>query len=243
MDKNSRDGFLRRALRFIGDRAFYLVLFLCVAVIGITAWIFSAALETTKPKESAQPSLSARSTPAAYEQDWDWMPVSVPTDDPEPVTEPEPDTAEPVEILIPEETVETIAQVFAWPLTGEICAGYSVDALQYDPTMADWRTHAGLDIEAEKGDKVMAAADGTVERIYADPMYGTTLILSHGGGLRSIYCNLAATPTVEEGDSVTLGQVIGSVGGTADAEVGQVSHLHFAMTLDELKVNPGEFLP
>ena len=118
-----------------------------------------------------------------------------------------------------------------------------MDALQYDRTMQDWRTHSAVDIEADLGEKVLAAGDGIVERVYTDQMYGVTVVLYHGAGLRSIYCNLAGTPTVAAGDTVSLGQVIGAVGNTADAENGDVNHLHFAMTLDEVLVDPLSFLP
>ena len=138
---------------------------------------------------------------------------------------------------------EVIAAAFDWPIKGDICSAYSVDRLQYDRTMQDWRTHNAIDIEAELGEKVLAAGDGIVERVYTDQMYGVTVVLYHGAGLRSIYCNLAGTPTVQAGDTVSLGQVIGAVGDTADAENGDVNHLHFAMTLDETRVDPLSFLP
>jgi murein DD-endopeptidase MepM/ murein hydrolase activator NlpD len=87
-----------------------------------------------------------------------------------------------------------------------------VEALAYDKTMADWRTHSGIDIEASLGAKVVATANGRVEAVYNDEMFGTTVVISHGGSLRSVYCNLAAEPTVKAGDAVRMGDVIGSVG-------------------------------
>ncbi len=249
-DKKKKESVLLRMARFIGDRGFTFILLLCVAVIGITAWIFSTALESTVPRE--EPSLQNRvtappETPFAVE-DFHWMPAVVPpvqaTPTPEVAPE-EPAEPESAETAAEEEAAaaEVIATAFDWPVKGAICADYSVDALQYDRTMLDWRTHGAVDIEAELGQKVKAAADGTVERLYTDQMYGVTLILYHGGGLRSIYCNLAGNPAVQTGDTVALGQVIGAVGNTADAENGDVNHLHFAMTLDETRVNPLDFLP
>lgn len=224
------------------------MLFLVVALIAVAAWLCSVAAEK-KAEAGAGLSLSEAPDDAEYLPDdaFSWMPSSIAPQeaavDVEPVA---PHIAEPdalPEEPPTEEAAEVMASAFAWPLSGDVAAGYSVDALQYDRTMADWRTHAGMDIAGELGSKVTAAADGTVERIYTDAMYGVTLILYHGAGLRSVYSNLAETPTVAAGDSVTLGQVIGAVGETADAENGDVTHLHFAMTLDECRVNPMDYLP
>ena len=109
--------------------------------------------------------------------------------------------------------------------------------------MADWRTHRGLDIAANLGTKVVATAEGTVSKIVEDPLYGTTVEIEHGGGLVSRYCNLAATPVVEMGQSIALGQVIGAVGDTAIAEAGDVTHLHFEMLEYGEPVDPASYLP
>jgi len=138
---------------------------------------------------------------------------------------------------------ETAQLAFIWPLSGNIATEYSVDELVYNKTMMAWRTHAGLDIEASIGTKVMAAADGTVADVRDDDMYGTTVVIDHGAGLMSVYSNLARVPTVKPGDTVALGAVIGAVGDTAIGEAGEVAHLHFAMSLDGDSVDPGEYLP
>lgn len=247
-DNKDREGLLRRLWRFVGDRSFYFILLLCTALIGVTAWIFSAAMDSAMPR--ATPSLQTRITapPEPTERaSYTWMPTEVPPVQvtPAPTEAPLPDEPAPEAAAEPgqSEAAEVLATAFDWPVKGDISMTYSVDALQYDRTMADWRTHGAIDIQADLGQKVLAAGDGTVERIFTDQMYGVTVILYHGAGLRSIYCNLAGQPAVQTGDVVTLGQVIGAVGSTADAENGDVNHLHFAMTMDESRVNPLEFLP
>ncbi|MCD7861515.1 MAG: M23 family metallopeptidase [Oscillospiraceae bacterium] len=109
--------------------------------------------------------------------------------------------------------------------------------------MQDWRTHDGLDIAAAIGTQVRAAANGRVTDVYADDAYGTTVVISHNGWLCSVYSNLAATPTVAVGDTVGVGQVIGAVGDTALAEIGEPAHLHFAMTCGGESIDPGEYMP
>lgn len=249
MNDQEKGSVVGRVLRFIGERSFYFILLACVLVISLAAWAFSAAMESTKPVQ--EPELQTRVTapPENGSVTYTWMPAvtPAPTEVPKqeiPEEEPQPtEAAAETEAEESQGAAEVMATAFNWPLWGDVVSGYSVDALQYDRTMGDWRTHAGIDISGDLGEKVRSAADGTVERVYTDEMYGVTVVLYHGGGLRSVYCNLAGTPAVQAGDSVSLGQVIGAVGSTADAEVGEVNHLHFAMTLDEARVDPMEYLP
>ena len=149
-----------------------------------------------------------------------------------------PDEPETVQTMAPSEPLK-----FMWPVYGDIEVGYFADELVYNKTMMDWRTHSAIDIAASLGTQVMAAAKGTVAEVYEDDLLGTTVVIDHGEGLKSTYSNLAATPTVAAGDSVNMGDVIGSVGNTAIGETGQAIHLHFAMTKDGVSVDPAEYLP
>ena len=54
--------------------------------------------------------------------------------------------------------------------------------LMYDETMADWRTHDGVDIKAEEGDAVKTAADGTVKMVRYDDLMGVTVVIAHADG-------------------------------------------------------------
>jgi len=131
---------------------------------------------------------------------------------------------------------------WTWPVDGELERSYTMEALAYDVTMADWRTHDGIDIAADAGTVVVAAADGTVESIEQDELYGTTVVISHGNGVKTVYSNLAETPTVRVGDEVKAGAVIGSVGDTAICEIGEPSHVHFAISKNGESVNPLDYL-
>ena len=129
-----------------------------------------------------------------------------------------------------------------WPVQGEVLTNYSVETLAYDVTMADWRTHAGVDIAAAAGTEVRAPASGVVVEVTEDVMLGTTVVIDHGGDLTTTCANLASVPTVEVGDEVTVGDIIGSVGNTAIAESALASHLHFSVEREGQSVDPMELL-
>ena len=109
--------------------------------------------------------------------------------------------------------------------------------------MQDWRSHAGIDILAERGAVVQASSAGTVESVRRDDMFGTVVTIAHANGIRSIYANLKDSPAVAEGQWVEAGQAIGAVGHSALCEIGQPSHLHFAIQVDGRDVDPSEYLP
>ena len=115
--------------------------------------------------------------------------------------------------------------------------------LAYDETLGDWRTHSGVDIAASVGTNVLAISAGTVQGVYDDDLMGTCVVVDHGDGLTSIYCNLSAKPTVSEGDTVSTGTVLGVVGETAIAESSRPSHLHLEMAQDGKAVDPVSYLP
>jgi len=264
MDNRSR--LRKRVVSFFNGRGFYIVLSLCVVVTGISAWILLAdddgsglvkAGEQTgsvpagvwsgvpSPEPDAGlPVMSIPATPAPVAP----APVEAAppvVDRPAPSATPTPE-ASPSPTPAPAQEPETVTVrdlKFIWPVAGPIIKEYSPDMPVFSKTMGDWRTHDGVDISASMGARVMAVADGTVEKVYDDDLYGTTVVIYHADGVRSIYANLAGMPTVKEGDAIAMGAVIGSVSDTALAEIDEVTHLHFAMTLHDEPVDPAEYLP
>ena len=128
------------------------------------------------------------------------------------------------------------------PVSGEEIFGYSMEALSYNQTTRDWRVHNGVDIAAEAGTPVLAAADGTVYTTYEDDAMGTTVVIRHTGGYTTSYSSLDKETTVQAGDVVTMGQTIGYVGSTALVESTLGSHVHFSVTGQEGPMDPAEFL-
>lgn len=137
----------------------------------------------------------------------------------------------------------SVKPIISMPVDGAVTKDYSGDELVYSETMGDWRSHNGIDIFADEGREVKAAADGTVEAVTDGGMYGKTVVILHGGGLRTIYSNLALTEDTTAGKDVKVGEKIGLVGSTAAAESAEPSHLHFEVSLNEITVNPHDYMP
>jgi len=133
---------------------------------------------------------------------------------------------------------------FISPITGVIAKGYSTEVPVYSLTMDDYRTHCGIDVAAELGAPVRAAAEGTVTEVWEDPMMGKCIRITHPGGAVSIYKNLAPElPTeITTGAAVQAGAVIGSVGESALVELAEAPHLHYELLIDGVPADPADFM-
>ena len=156
-----------------------------------------------------------------------------------PKKEPAPTTPPPASSAPPADK----ATSFFWPVNGDVAVPHSLEELLFNETMGDWRTHAGIDIEATGGASVCAAADGTVISILDDPFWGTSVVLEHTGGLTSTYGNLQPDVSVTLDAQVKAGDIIGNVGKSASAEFDQTPHLHFEMAKNGVLVDPAALLP
>ncbi len=127
---------------------------------------------------------------------------------------------------------------FEKPVEGEIIKEFAKDNLLFSNTLNEWTTHVGIDIKSAKTTVVKASYEGTVESIKNDPRYGLTVIIAHDDGYKTVYSNLLTSEFVVEGEKVTTGQTIGTVGNTATFEVADESHLHFEILKDNVQVDP-----
>ena len=92
------------------------------------------------------------------------------------------------------------------------------------------RSHGAIDIMAPRGSRVIAAADGIVERLHRSRLGGiTAYVRSPDRRWIHYYAHLAAyAPGLREGQSIRRGDAIGTVGSTGNADPAR-PHLHFAI--------------
>lgn len=124
-----------------------------------------------------------------------------------------------------------------WPVTGRISDAYGKKRIFNGKPKAP---HNGLDIAVNKGTPIQAPTAGKVALVGKDYYYcGNMVILEHGQGFKTLYCHMD-TINVQEGQKITKGKTIGTVGSTGRATG---PHLHFGVSLNDAKIKPNLFLP
>ena len=143
-----------------------------------------------------------------------------------------------------EEKVETEKKLsFVSPVVGEVMKGHSLEVPVFSDTLQEWRVHTGIDISADEGSQVYSAERGVVTKVYSDPFLGKTVEVSHEGGITTVYSNLDSTKVaVSVGDSVACGTLIGYIGDSSLSELADEAHLHFAIKVNGVSVNPLDYL-
>ena len=217
------------------NRGYYIALIGCAAAIWITGYVFY--------RNQNQP--EAVSNVETYT---DILAGTLGTEDVAVIaTEPAPNKT--IKPSIPQGTTPTTPAVTEArrmktmsPVAGEEIFGYSMEALSYNQTTRDWRVHNGVDLAAEAGSEVCAAADGEVYTVYEDDAMGSTVVIRHDDGFTTRYSSLAENLTVKPGDKVTMGQTIGYAADSAIVESTLGSHVHFSVTCYDETMDPAQFL-
>ena len=112
-----------------------------------------------------------------------------------------------------------------WPVAGRVTSEYG----------RRWgRLHAGIDIAAPTGTPISAAIAGTVIYSGWQSGYGNVVILSHGGGLSTLYGHQSRLGS-SLGQVVGAGQIIGYVGSTGHSTG---PHIHFETRYGGVARNP-----
>ena len=122
-----------------------------------------------------------------------------------------------------------------WPVSGPITSPFG---MRMHPVYGRPILHQGIDIAANQGTTVAAAAAGRVIVASYQGDCGNMIAIDHHGGLSTMYCHLSQI-FVGVGQDVERGQAIGAVGMTGDATG---PHLHFQVMEDGHPVDPMSFL-
>ncbi len=213
-------------------KGYYIALILCAAAIGITSYVYYRNTDTVKEISLQEETYAEPAASPLGTEDVPVLATEPPVSAPAPSTRPS-ETPAPTE----KKVLKT-----ASPIPGEPIVGYSMEALSYNQTTRDWRVHDGVDIAAEPGTQVCAAAEGEVTEVYEDDAYGYTVVIRHIDGYTTCYSSLDENVTVKAGDKVSLGQVIGCASDSAIVETTLGSHIHFSVTCNGESLDPAVFL-
>lgn len=127
------------------------------------------------------------------------------------------------------------------PVNGSLGRDYSMGLPVFSETMSDYRTHNGIDITAEPGTQVKAAAPGRVTAVIHDNVWGNTVEIDHGAGYVTRISGLADEGLVGTDCTVVPESVVGVVG-TVPVESGDAPHIHFEVRLNGELQDPLEAL-
>lgn len=125
--------------------------------------------------------------------------------------------------------------ILSWPVTGVITSPFG---WRRSPFGGSPEFHQGLDIGANMGTTVTAAASGTILSAGWYGGYGNYILIDHGGGMSTGYGHLSRI-FVSTGQQVQRGQAIGAVGSTG-ASTGP--HLHFEVRISGKPTDPTAYL-
>lgn len=268
-DKSS---FSKRISGFLYKNGFYFALILCIAIVGITAIFITTYNFTSKPyvddSKIISEDLSGYNYASSINTEDEKLssttasPSSTGGDDKKVAGASSDKNANPevsqnsVQSQVKgnansnaadknsTQKADVISEIkLSMPVFGEYIQEYAMDKPVYWKTLEEWRTHSGIDIAAERGTPVKAAAGGVVADVKADPRFGITVIIDHQNGLKTVYANLASGEMVAPNQIVELGDVIGSIGNTAKFESIDQPHLHFEVLKDGKPVDPMAYLP
>ncbi len=107
-------------------------------------------------------------------------------------------------------------------------------AIRYTNGSSNADRHGGVDMAAAKGTTVSASNSGRVLFAGYLKLTGNTVMIEHGYGLKTWYYHMDEL-SVNTGDLVSKGQKVGQVGSTGFSTG---PHLHFAMSVNNVFVNP-----
>lgn len=141
------------------------------------------------------------------------------------------------------EAVTSVNPAFAegerlvWPVTGNVLIPYSMDKTVYFSTLQQYKYNPAMIVAAAEGDSISAVMSGTVTEVFYDEEIGNGVKVDIGKGYEVTYGQLANI-SVEEGSHVEKGEVLGTVAAPTKYYSVEGTNAYFALTLDEVAVDP-----
>ncbi len=242
--------------RFLDKQGFYIILFICICIIGATAFWTSMdkgnkiQMEEGDPEDITQEQEYNNNLNQEAVKQSDKVDIKVkdvvidpPKGENSDKAEEQPQSLATSNIAkTSTQTVskpkETSKAVMVKPVEGKILKDFAMDNLLYSRTLKEWTTHPGIDFECELGSEVKAALAGVVEDISEDPLMGIVITIDHGNGLKTRYANLSTKDMVNINQRVEQKQTISGVGRTAAFEILDPPHLHFEVLENGKNVDP-----
>lgn len=120
---------------------------------------------------------------------------------------------------------------FRWPITGPVSSPFGLRRFFNEQPR---KPHSGIDIAAAKGTPIQAPANGKVVLVGDFYFNGNSVFIDHGQGLISMMCHMDSI-SVNTGDIIAAGTIIGTVGATGRATG---PHLHWTVSLNNARIDP-----
>ena len=122
-----------------------------------------------------------------------------------------------------------------WPVRGWVTSGFGS---RRSPFASGVEFHGGMDIATRMGKEVISPADGFVIEVVQAAQDGNMIKIDHGHGIMTTYSHLSKF-AVKQGTRVKRGDLLGYVG-TTGRSTGY--HLHYAVYVNKIAVNPRRYL-
>lgn len=240
----------------MSGKGFYAALSMSVAMVGAACWYAWSQADRLRPpavpesssaaeisgstRSSAPAQTAARTVPtqpqttAAEAEEAAAILRRTTTAAPVPQTAPAPETE-------PEQSPDPALLYPMQPVSGTVLERFSQGELVKSATTGIWSTHNGTDYAVPIGTEVLCTEDGTVSGIANDPLWGVTVSVLHENGTVTRYCGLHENLSVQAGDVILRGAVLGTVGETNEAERNMEPHLHFEVLHNDSYVDPESY--
>ena len=211
-----------KILTFCKKNAVYIILTFCILAIGLSVTLMLVNRDNGIKDQISNPSLDLDTDVELPGQDGSaGVEGELPGAEDQPVDKP-------ISFIMPVSLPDDIGEYSA--------------TMVFNQTLNRYESHMAIDFFAPEGTEVYAVCDGTVESVENTLLHGTTIVINHGKGVKSIYNSLLDGENVTVGQSVKQGDVIGAVSNTNRQEHMSGPHLHFSATENGVVIDPAKYL-